>query len=116
MPGETQKLMPLILMKPGEEPGRRDVLIVLGPENIERIKEKDPFQLDCETDLPVQLGKFVLGVIQISYATDAEMMQMAQLARQGKVDEAVKLATSGWKYRPQSGDHDLGAQLFRPNK
>jgi len=98
--------MPLILTKPGEEPGYRDLLIVLGPENIERIKEKDPFQLD-HTDLP---GVGRLGVIQISYASDAEMTQMSQLARQGKLEEAVKLATAGWKYRPERGDHDLGPQ------
>src|SRR5215831_14867528 len=99
--------MPIILSKPNEEKGVRDVLIILGPENIERIQEKDPFQVDCE-DMP--MAPFRIGIIQVSYATDTEMVQMTQLARQGKLDEAVKLATSGWRYRPERGDHDLGPE------
>jgi hypothetical protein len=38
------------------------------------------------------------------------MTQMEQLARQGKANEAIKMAISGWKYRPEKGDHDLGYQ------
>lgn len=102
--------MPLILTRDNaERKGRRDVLIVLGPDNIERMKEKDPFELHC-WELPFREP---FGVLTISYATDAEITQMAQLARQGKTDEAMKLAagtTAGFRYRPEAGDHDLGPE------
>lgn len=92
--------MPLILSLPKPD-GFCDVIIVLGPENIERIQEKDPVELKFD-----EWG-IKPRTIGISYATDAEMMQMEQLARQGKTQEAVKMAISGWKFRPEKGDHDL---------
>jgi len=96
--------MPLILQKFNR--GRRDVLIILGPENIERMREKDPFEMKI-WEMP---GDAPMGVIQIVFAYDAEMMQIEQLARQGKTEEAIKMATSGWRYRPEKGDHDLGPE------
>jgi hypothetical protein len=95
--------MPLILVK---EHGP-DILIVLGPDNIERMQDKDPVEVEWHK-LP--FAKVAPRVIGIVCATQAEMTQMEQLARQGKTDEAVKMAISGWKYRPDKGDHDLGYQ------
>jgi hypothetical protein len=103
--------MPLILSRPNDK-GTRDLLIVLGPENIERMQEKDPFQVNWN-ELPMQIRATQPGAIVISYATDAEMMQMIQLARQGKMAEAIDLATSGFKFRPELGDHDLGPERLR---
>jgi hypothetical protein len=95
--------MPLILSIENAR-GTRDVMIVLGPENLARIKEKDP--------LVVKWWEFPFadqkpGQIGISYATDAELTQMTQLARQGKTGEAIEMAMRGWKYRPELGDNDL---------
>lgn len=99
--------MPLILARPKN--GKVDVLIVLGSDNVERIKEKDPLQMHWR-EFPFWQDR--IGVIGISYASDAEMTQLTQLARQGKTLEAIKIATSGWKYRPEKGDHDLGPEKF----
>jgi hypothetical protein len=96
--------MPLILVQPNDD-GTKNLLIILGPDNIERIKEKDPVELRWD-QLP--FGRDRVRTIAISYASDAEMVQMEQLVRQGKTNEAVKMAFSGWKYRPEKGDHDLG--------
>jgi hypothetical protein len=96
--------MPLILAKPNND-GSRDVIIILGPENIERMKEKDPVEVEWHT---FPFAKDPPRLIGITYASDAEMTQIAQLARQGKMLEAINMATSGWKYRPEMGDHDLG--------
>lgn len=100
--------MPLILSRNNSR-GTRDILIILGPDNIDRMKEKDPFEVRC-WEFP---WKEPLGIITISYATDAEMTQVTQLARQGKTDEAMQLAigtTTGFQYRPDLGDHDRGPQ------
>lgn len=99
--------MPLILARP--TPSGVDVLIVLGSDNIERIKEKDPMQMDWQ-QFPFRFDR--ISVIGISYASDAEMVQLTQLARQGKTSEAIDIATSGWKYRPEKGDHDLRPEKF----
>ena len=101
--------MPLILAKPNDQ-GGKDILIVLGPENVERIQEKDPFQVDCAS---MPGFPFWAGIIQIGYVTEAEMVQCTQLARQGKLQDAIKLVTSGWRYRPELGDHDLPPEQFK---
>jgi hypothetical protein len=98
--------MPLILVQPNDD-RTKNLLIVLGPDNVERMKEKDPVEIYWD-QLPFSLD--LIKTIGISYATDAELVQMEQLARQGKTNEAVKMAISGWKYRPEKGDHDLGYQ------
>lgn len=97
--------MPLVLSTPSTD-GTYAVLIILGPENIERMKEKDPFQLIC-SELPF---KQRIGVIQVTYASDSELTQITQLARQGKTKEAIEMATSGFRYRPELGDHDMGPE------
>lgn len=97
--------MPLILaINSKKNDGSKDVVIILGPDTIERMQEKDPVELNW-SELP--FSECRPNLIGISIATDAEMTQMTQLARQGKTGEAIKLAFSGWKYRPEMGDHDL---------
>jgi hypothetical protein len=99
--------MPLIFVKHNE--GRRVVLIILGPDNIERMQEKDPFEVHCR-DL---LGDVPINSITVAYATGAELTQIEELLRQGKRAEAMDLAlttVSGFRYRPERGDHDRGFQ------
>lgn len=96
--------MPLILARPNND-GSVDAVIVLGPDSISRMQEKDPVELHWH-EMP--FANKAPHVIGISIATDAEMTQMTQLARQGKTQEAIKMAVSGWKYRPEMGDHDRG--------
>jgi len=95
--------MPLVLAHPNND-GTMNVMLVLGPESIERIKEKDPVEFNYN-ECP--FAKNPPRVIGISYASDSEMTQMTQLARQGRTKEAIKMAMSGWKYRPELGDNDL---------
>jgi len=96
------------LSKPNPD-GTRDILIVLGSDNVERIKEHDPVEVEWDK-LP--FGKTPPRIIGITYASDTEMTQMEQLARQGKTREAVAMAVSGWRYRPEMGDHDRGYEQF----
>lgn len=101
--------MPLILAKPNNDGKTKDVLIILGEDNLERMKEQDPFEIDAR-EFP---WREPIGFISISYATQAQMTQIEQLVRQGKRDEALDLAVQtmhGFKYRPERGDHDLGPE------
>jgi len=96
--------MPLIIST--KKKGKRVVLVIIGPDNVERMQEKDPLELELYR-LPFAEPVSVVGMV---IASDAELVQIEQLLRQGKVDEAIERATSGWQYRPEMGDHDLGPQ------
>lgn len=82
--------------------GKRNVIIILGPDNVDRIKEKDPVEVTI-SDFP---WKEPIGLLRISYASDAELIQLEQLARQGKIAEVIERTAAGWRYRPEMGDHD----------
>jgi hypothetical protein len=97
--------MPLLLALPRRE--GIDVVIVLGPDNIERIQERDPVEVEWDRT-PFKQNR--VRRIVIASATAAQLTQCEQLVRQGKPDEAIGLISSGWKYRPEKGDHDLGPQ------
>jgi len=96
--------MPLIIST--KKKGKRVALVVIGPDNVERMQEKDPLEIELYR-MPFSEPVSVVGMV---IASDAELVQIEQLLRQGKVDEAIERATSGWEYRPDLGDHDLGPQ------
>jgi len=80
------------------------MLIILGPENIERIKKQDPFEIRC-WELP---WAEPLGLITVSYLEEEQLKHVERLAREGKTDEATQIATAGFQFRPDLGDHDRG--------
>lgn len=98
--------MPLILALPRGREGV-DVIVVLGPDNIKRMDERDPVEVEWDR---TPFGANRIRRIMIASVTDAQMTQCEQLVRQGNVKAAIELISSGWKYRPEMGDHDLGPQ------
>jgi hypothetical protein len=98
--------MPILLQAENND-GTRNIMIILGRDNIERILEKDPVSIGCDGR---GFSNMIVKAIGVSYATDAELVHYAQLGRQGKTHEVIKLATAGWKFRPEKGDHDRGAE------
>lgn len=85
-------------------------MIILGPDNIERIKEQDPFELKWY-ELPWQESP---GVVSVTYADDELMAKVTELVKAGKTAEAIELTTKGWKFRPGMGDHDRGFKPIGP--
>jgi hypothetical protein len=98
--------MPILLQAENND-GTRNIMIILGRDNIERILEKDPVSIGCDGP---GFSNMIVKAIGISYATEAELVHYAQLGRQGKTLEVIKLATAGWKFCPEKGDHDRGAE------
>lgn len=96
-----------MLIIPAHHPnGDFDLLIVLEQENIDRIKEYDPAELKWN-----ELGYFSdvkPRSIQITFGSPEDIKKIHELAKVGKPVEAIKLVTRGWKFRPESGDHDFG--------
>lgn len=95
-----------MLLIPVLNNGRVDLLVVLEDDNIERIKQYDPAEVKW-SDLPYWAVR--PGVIGIGYATADEVRRIHEFAEAGKPEEAIKLVSRGWKFRPERGDHDFGA-------
>jgi hypothetical protein len=96
--------------------GSMDLLIVLGDDNMERVKQYDPAQIEWHK-LPQYFSRRLLNIVAVGYATASEMEQIKGLASQGRQAEAFALVTRGFKYRPEAGDHDFGPTLLgRPTE
>ena len=93
-----------MLMLPMQVGERVDLLIVLEEDQLDRIKAHDNAEIQWK-DIPYR-GR--PGTIVIAYANAEEMVKIHKWAAEDNLKEAVKLLTSGWKYRPELGDHDFG--------
>jgi hypothetical protein len=92
------------------------LVIVMGNDNVERIKQYDPVEVIWK-ELPWKLSSRVPHTIGISYATGEEMAAIEKLAAEGKSNEALALVTRGWQYHPEKGDHDFGPTVLgKPTK
>lgn len=95
-------------------PSEYHLFVVLDDDGVERMRLHDPGEIPLGHMAPpfdtLTLRKFVL-----CYANDAEMKQIAEWARQGKLPKIIKLLTSGFRYRPEKGDNNQGPQRFLGN-
>jgi hypothetical protein len=80
-----------------------NILIVLDEENIERIQQADPFELDMR-----KMGTATLAVpfkIHICYAKKDDPM-VKELTEKGDLSELLKYLSRG--YKVTASDHDRG--------
>lgn len=84
---------------------RAALLIVLEDDNLARIKEYDPASVELNK-MPVAFRDVRFTEIHVMYATPEEIQQVQELGADGKMDEALRILTRGWQYRPEQGDHD----------
>lgn len=98
--------MPLVISKPNPD-GSRDVLVILGPDSVERILHQDPFEL--------QVYKFPwrnqIRTVQVTAVSEEELLEIERLCKDNNLKDAINVAVRGWQYRPDMGDHDEG---FKP--
>ena len=85
--------------------GDFDLIVVLEDENIARMKQHDPAEILWKQ---FPFSTLRPKTIQIAYATPDEARKISELAQSGNIAEVVKLVASGWKFRPEAGDHDFG--------
>ena len=82
-----------------------NVFILLEDENVQRIKKYDPAQWE-----PKKMGgiwsNLRLNTVLIGYANAVDAAKVLQLAQSGKTDEALKMLSRGFEFRPDLGDHD----------
>lgn len=93
-----------------------NLVIVLGDDNLERIKQYDPVEVIWH-ELPWRVSSRFPHTIAVAYATREELELIERLAKDGKQEEALQLVTRGWRFRPELGDHDFGpVALGKPSK
>ena len=83
------------------------LFVILTDENLERIKNYDPAEVVTK-EIVKALGPpfdwLTLRDIVITYATADEVPVVDRLLTEKKVDEALKLLTRGYRFRPDLGD------------
>jgi hypothetical protein len=86
-------------------PGMCSIFVLLGDENIERIKEYDPAEVTLNK-LPEPWVHMKVKDVVIGYATDAESLELVSCRDSESRQEALKRLMRGWKFRPDKGDND----------
>lgn len=89
-----------------------DLIVVLEPENIERLQRYDPAEIFIREVIDPRM----LNIVMICYATEEDLQHMQALAQAHKYEELKKFATRGFEFRPDLGDHDFGPLRVEPDK
>ena len=83
-----------------------DVFIVLEPDNVDRIVNQDPGELDLRK-LGTNWAGITLRKIFIGYADAATRSQIERRFQEGDLQGALAWLSRGWQFRPEAGDNDL---------
>jgi hypothetical protein len=90
------------------------LIVALQDENLERIKQKDPAQLQIHR-LAEPFNKLKLREVHLTYITEKELKIAQNMILNGEdVRGFLRKLCSGWKYRPDNGDNDLPPATLKP--
>jgi hypothetical protein len=98
-----------MLILPVQTPDHKDdaLIVVLGPDNLERMKEGDPAEVQLSQIRGA--GKDLVDpAILLCYEEPSPALN--QLIQRGNLSAILKHLQRGWKFRPQAGDHDRGPE------
>lgn len=87
---------------------RHDALIVvLGPDNLERMKQGDPAEVQLKQLR--QAGKHLVDpALVLCYEVPSP-----ELIQQGDLVAVIKHLQRSWQFRPEKGDHDRGPEPIK---
>ena len=86
---------------------RDAIIIVLGRENVQRLEKSDPLEVKCS-----ETGRVLANpVIMIAY--EDETPEFKQVVQSGDLGKIISFLQRGWKFRPDSGDHDRGLENIK---
>lgn len=80
------------------------IILILGPENLERMKTGDPAEFIAK-----QSGKHLVNP-KLLICYEEPSPQLTQLLQGGDLRKIIEYLQRGWKFRPEIGDHDNGPQ------
>ena len=80
------------------------LIVVLGPDNLERMKKADP----AEFALATSGYNLVNPIILLCY--EEQTPELMTLLQSGDLEKIVKHLRRGFEFRPDKGDHDRGPE------
>ena len=90
-------------------PDSYSLFVLLEDDNIERIKEYDPAEINIYK-LTKPWSELKLLDVVVTYLAPADKDEFLRLCTMSNRREALKLVTRGFRYRPDKGDHDRGPE------
>ena len=96
--------MMLILPIQSHNHERDAIIIVLGQDNIDRMKQHDPAALKC-----YETGKTLVNpVIMLAY--EDESPEFSRVVQCGNIGSILEFLQRGKSFQPDRGDHDRGPE------
>jgi hypothetical protein len=94
-----------MLLIPMKFPDKRDeLLVILGPENVERMRRADPVQIE------LSLQRLRLINPKITICIESPSPELNRLVQTKDLAGLCKFLSRGWEFRPDLGDHDRGPE------
>ena len=81
------------------------VFVVFGQENLDRILQYDPAEVTLNK-LGAPWDRMRLKDVLIGFATAAEEAEVMRLSGAGEGRKALQMLSRGFRYKPDTGDHD----------
>ncbi len=89
--------------------GEYSVFVILEAENLTRMKDNDPAQINV-WKLPGEYRRLALRDVIISTPAPEDIAEAVLLIRSGKPLDALKFLSRGFSYKPKEDDNDLPYQ------
>lgn len=82
--------------------GRDVLIVVLNPDNVARMQEADPVQIE-------NCGKVLVNPkVMICFEKDSP--EFVRLLNEGNLEKILDFLSRGFRFRPEMGDHDRGPE------
>lgn len=96
----------LILPIETEDHSHDALIIVLEKDNLDRMKQADPAEVDLRKS-----GKTLVNpVVMVCYEEEQAKLTMVH---QGNLEAIIKHLQRGWRFSPDKGDHDRGLESIK---
>lgn len=89
--------------------GEYSVFVILEGDNLRRMADNDPAQLNI-WKLPEEFQRLTLRDVILASPNDADIAKAIGMIRTGKPKEAFEYLSRGFKFKPKEGDNDLPYQ------
>lgn len=89
------------------------VFVILEKENVERMRDNDPAQINI-WKMPDQLRKRRLRDVILASPSSEDVAKAITLVNDGQTQKALTYLSRGFKFKPKEGDSDLPYGAIRP--
>jgi hypothetical protein len=86
------------------------IVIILTPDNLERMKKADPGKLDLSN---IHRAGYNLHEPTIMLCYEEPTPEFNRLMHLADIHALLKYLLRGWKFQPEKGDHDRGPESVK---